>query len=287
MTATISTAFINQFSDNLYSLVEQKGSKLRPAMKIEMAKGEKHFFDRLGSFTATEITSRLEDTVMQDPAHSRRMATVARYGATTYLDNIDKLKLLIDPTSDYAMKLARGQGRNLDDVILAAMLGTAATGQTGSGSQAFDANQQIAHGSTGFSVAKFNQALRLMESNEVDVDGIRIYLAAGARAVEDLFGENDIVSFDFQNTKALSDGKLPMFRGVNIIRTQRIPDQTSGSVYRCLLFTEDTMKVAMNQDIEVKVGERMDKNWALQISTYMQYGAVRMEEEQVVDILYQ
>lgn len=290
MVATISSAFISQFSDNLHSLVEQKGSKLRPSVKVEMAKGEKHFFDRLGSFTANKITSRLEVTDLQDPAHSRRMASVDRYGASTSLDDIDKLKMLIDPTSDYAQKLARAHGRNLDDVILAAMLGSASTGQDGSGSQAFDtANQQIAHGSAGFTVAKLNQALRILEANDVDIDGTRLYCAIGARAVEDLLGDtsNQITSFDFQDGKVLSTGRLPSFRGINIIRTQRIPDETAATTYRGLLYTEDTLKVAMNKDIEVKTAERPDRNFAMQVSTYMQLGAVRMEESTVVDVLYQ
>jgi hypothetical protein len=290
MVATVDTAFINQFADNLHSLVEQRGSKLRASVKVEMAKGEKHFFDRLGSFEASEITSRLQTTDLIDPAHSRRMASVARYDASTYLDDIDKLKMLIDPTNDYAIKLARAHGRKLDDIILDAMLGSAATGQTGSGSQAFDtANQQIAHGSAGFTVAKFNQALRILESNDVDIDDVRLYLAIGARAVEDLLGDssNQMTSFDFQGEKALASGGLPSFRGVNIIRTQRIPDETADTTYRGLLYTEDNVKVAMAQDIEVKTAERADVNFLQQVSTYMMYGAVRMEEETVVDVLYQ
>ena len=138
MTATITSAYIDQFSGNMHSLLEQKGSKLRSSVKIESNKGEKHFFDRLGSFTANEITSRLENTNLQDPAHSRRMATVRRYEASTYLDDIDKLKMLIDPTSDYSMKLARAHGRQLDQTIISAMLGTASTGRDGSGTASFD-----------------------------------------------------------------------------------------------------------------------------------------------------
>ncbi len=289
MAATISSAFISQFSDNLHSLVEQKGSKLRPAVKIETANGEKHFFDRLGSFEASEITSRLQTTDLQDPAHSRRMASVRRYDASTYLDTIDKLKMLVDPTSDYAMKLARAQGRRLDDVIFAAALGVAATGQDGTGTASFDSNQQIAHGSAGFTVAKLNAGLRSLEANDVDIDGLGLFLAIGALAVEDLLGDttNHITSFDYQEGKVLATGKLPSFRGVNIIRSQRVPVHTAGSVYRGLLMTEDTMKVAMNRDIEVKVAERADLNFVNQISTYMQYGAVRMEESTIVDILYQ
>jgi len=288
MAATITASYIDQFSDNLHHLVEQRGSKLRSSVKVEMAKGEKHFFDRLGSFEASEITQRLENTNLIDPNHTRRMASVARYEASTYLDDIDKLKMLIDPSSDYAIKLARAHGRKLDDIIIDAMLGTASTGRDGSGSTAFDtANQQIAHGSTGFTVAKFNQALRILEGNDVDVDDVKLYLALGARGVEDLFAENNVVSFDFQNSKALSDGKMPSFRGVNIIRTQRITDETADTTYRGILYTEDAVKVAIAKDLEVKAAERADLNFVQQISTYMMYGAVRMEEDLVVDVLYQ
>jgi hypothetical protein len=290
MAATINTAFISQFSDNLHSLVEQKGSKMRASVKIEKNKGEKHFFDRLGSFEASEITSRLETTTLIDPAHSRRMASVGRYDASTYLDDIDKLKLLIDPSSDYAMKLARAHGRKLDDIIIEAMLGSAATGVAGAGSTAFDtSNNQIAHGSAGFTVAKFNQALRILEAADVDVDGTRLYLAIGALAVEDLLADtsNQMTSFDFQDGKALATGGLPSFRGVNIIRTQRITDETADTTYRGLLYTEDNTKVAMSHDLEVKHAERADLNFAHQISTYMMYGAVRMEENTIVDVLYQ
>lgn len=288
MSATISAAFVNQFNDNLRSLLEQKGSKMRDHVMMEVAKGEKHFFDRLGAFTASEITSRLQPTELLDPAHTRRMASVARYEASTYLDDIDKLKMLIDPTSAYAMKLARAHGRNLDDVIFAAALGSAATGQTGSGSQAFLAGQQIAHGGTGVTVVKLNQALRILELNEVDMDG-ELVLAVGARGVEDLLGDssNQLTSFDFQDSKALAGKGIPKFRGINIVRTQRVPDSTVGSVFRALLMTPDTVGVAMNADLEVKNGTRADLNFAEQISTYMQFGAVRLEDETIIDILYQ
>lgn len=290
MAANIDSAFISQFSDNLHDQVEQRGSKMRPSVKVEMANGEKHFFDRLGSFTANEITSRLQDSTLQDPNHTRRMASVGRYEASTYLDDADKLKMLIDPSSDYVRKLARAQGRKLDEVIFEAMTGSASTGKDGSGSTAFDtSNQQIAHGSAGLTVAKLNQALRILEANDVDMDGTKLYLAVGARGVEDLLGDssNQLTSFDYQESKVLSNDQMPSFRGVNIIRTQNIPDETSGTTFRALLYTEDTVKVAMASDIEVKVAERADKNFAMQVSTYMMYGAVRMEEETIVDILYQ
>lgn len=288
MTATIDSAYISQFSDNIHLLVREGRSKLRGIFMEEAAKGEKHFFDRLGELTVSQVSARNEVLTIQDAAHSRRMATVNRYFGRVTLDDIDKLKMLIDPSSEYAKALADAHGENYDEVLYSALLGSAATGQTGSGTQAFDtANQQIAHGSAGFSVAKFNQALRILEANELDLDRTKLYLALGARGTEDLFGESSVISIDFQNRKALSDGVLPMFRGVNIIRTQRVPDSTSGSVYRGLLFTQDVAKVAMVEDMEIHIDERIDLAHVMQITAYMMFGAVRMEEKKIVDILYQ
>ncbi len=198
--------------------------------------------------------------------------------------------MLIDPTSEYAKALADAHGDNFDNQLYDALLGNASTGKDGSGSQAFDtANQQIAHGSSGLTVAKFNQALRILENNEVDIDRVKLYCSIGALGVEDLLGDssNQFTSFDFQDKKALADGGLPQFRGVNIIRTQRVPDETADTTYRALLFTDDVMKTAIASDLELRIDERNDLAHVQQVTAYMMFGSVRMEEKKVVDILYQ
>lgn len=289
MAATIDQNFINQFSDNLHLLLEQKGSKLRNVFPVTMANGEKFFFDRLGNFTATEIVSRLQEVNLQDPAHSRRMATLKRYEASTYLDDIDKFKMLIDPTSDYVVKLANAHGKNFDNAVINALLGTAATGKDGSGSQVFDSNMQIAHGGTGLTAAKIDDALRLLQANEVDIDVDDVVLLVNARGIKGLMGDssNKLTSFDFQSRKVLAEGGLPMYRGIRIIHTERLPDQSAGTTFRAILATTDALKVAMAHDLQVKQAERPDLQFGLQVSTYMMFGAVRMEEGRVVDILFQ
>lgn len=290
MTSTNDQAFISQFSDNIHMLVRERGSKLRSILPVEIAKGEKHFFDRIDKLTVSEITSRNEVIDAQDAAHSRRMATVKRYAGRVYLDDLDKLKMLVDPTSEYAKALADAHGENYDVKLYEAMIGTAATGKDGTGSVAFDtSNQQIAHGSAGMSVAKFNQALRILEANEVDIDRVKLYCAMGAEAIEDLLNDssNQLTSFDFQNSKVLAEGGFPSFRGVNIIRTQRVPDETAGTTKRALLFTEDAIKTAISHDLELRVDERNDLAHVQQVTAYMMFGSVRMEEKKIVDILYQ
>lgn len=286
MTVTIDQSYIDQFSANIHSLLEQGTSKFKGIFMEENASGEKHFFERLGSFTASEVTGRLETTDLQDPNHSRRMATVKLYQASTYMDNLDKIKLLIDPTSEYSMKLAKAHGRNYDDIVIDALLNAAATGKDGSGSASLASANKIAAGGTGMTVAKFNEGLKIMEADEVDIDAGNVYIAVGAAGVEDLLGDssNQFTSFDFQESKALATGNLPSFRGVKIIRTQRVPD--NGSDKRAIMFTDESVKVAVAKSLEIKTAERPDLNFAQQISTYMALGAVRMEENLVVEISY-
>lgn len=287
MAANIDQNFINQFSDTLWMLLEQKDAKLLPLVLRERANGEKHFFDRLGSFEANEITSRLQPANLQDADHSRRMATVKRYEASTYLDDFDKLRMLIDPTSEYMTKLAAAHGRKIDDDIINALLGTAAIGKGGDGvGVVLPAGQKIAAGATGLTVAKFNEGLKILEANEVDMEREGIVLIAGAGGVEDLLQDttNQFTSFDFQDVKALAGRNLPTFRGVPIIRQQRVPN--NGSDKRAIMMTIGAVKMAEQQLIEMNAAERPDLNFATQISTYSQFGSVRMEEERVVEISF-
>ena len=289
MTATINTAHISQFSDNIYTLLQQRGSKARRSVDVEMAKGKRHFFDRIGSFTATEVVDRRADTDLQDAPHSRRMAVVREYHAGTYLSDLDKFKMLIDPTNAYALRLADSHGRNLDDVIWSAALGTAATGEDGTGTQAFDTtNQQIAHGSTTLTIPKVNEAMGILEANEVDLDVAEIFLAVGADGLNNgLMADTEFTSVDYQDVKALAGRQVPSFRGLTLIRSQRIPDETSGTTKRALMYTSDCIKLAVARNLDVKTAERADKNFNYQVSTYMMMGAVRMEEKCIVDVLYQ
>jgi hypothetical protein len=176
----------------------------------------------------------------------------------------------------------------LDDVLISALIGTAATGQTGSGSQALPSGQKIAHSSAVFTPAKVDQGIRLLQEAEVDTVGTELFLALSPDAAYDLIQDssNRVVSADFQENRVLAGRNLPKYRGINIIMTNRIPVISAG-VFRALLFTRDAVKLAIGKDLEIKTAERPDLNFALQLSTYMAAGAVRMEDEQVVEIAFQ
>jgi hypothetical protein len=290
MSSSTDQWFINQYSDNVHLLVREGQSKLMGIFPTENAKGEKHFFERFDKIETQTATSTNQSLVFQDPTHTRRMATLQKKFNTVAIDEMDDLQRLVDPTNTYAVEQARSLGEDFDRQIYADLLGTAATGKDGAGSQAFDtSNQQIAHGSAGLTVAKLNQALRILENNEVDVDSEPLIMSAGAFGIEDLMGDtsNQFTSFEFQEIKALANRNLPQFRGINILRTQRVPDETADTTYRAILFTPNVLKVAMTRGLKVEMKDQPTLLDVKSITASMVYGAVRMEEKLAVDILYQ
>jgi len=288
MSYTMDSIFVNAYNAMSHHLSEQRGSKLKGLFQEEQAKGEKHFFDRVGAFSVSEINSLASPVLLQDSSMSRRMATLKAYDAATLIHDVEKMKMLVDPTNDYVVKMMNAHGKNYDLALINALIGTAATGKEGAGSQAFDSNQQIAHGSTGLTVAKLLQGLRILESNDVDMDSNNVYLLVNARGREDLLADSNFTSHDFQNVKALAGRELPSFRGIQLVHTERLPAHTAGSVYRAILCTDNALKVAKGMDPVVDISQRKDiQDLPFQIYTKQAFGAVRMEEGLVVDILFQ
>lgn len=131
MSTQITTAFVNQFSGNVRLLSQQMGSKLRGAVSEESVTGEKAFFDQIGSAVAQIKTSRHADTPLMETPHARRQVSIDTYEYADLIDDADKVRMLIDPTSTYARAAAAAIGRAMDDAIITAATGTAKTGASG------------------------------------------------------------------------------------------------------------------------------------------------------------
>ena len=95
MSVQITTAFVEQYKSNVFHLAQQKGSRLRDAVRTETVTGKSHFFERIGSVAAQLRTSRHSDTPRMDTPHSRRKVTMDDYDWADLIDNEDKVRMLI------------------------------------------------------------------------------------------------------------------------------------------------------------------------------------------------
>jgi len=284
MSTQITTAFVNQFSSNIQMLSQQMGSLLRNAVDVETVNGEKAFFDQVGSAAAVLRTSRHADTPLIDTPHSRRMVTLSDYEYADLVDDQDKVRLLVDPTSTYARAAAAAMGRAMDDVIISAALGTSYTGKDGSTSTAFDtSNNQIAAGASGLTLAKLIEAKEILDSGDVD-PSIPRYIACSPKQISDLLNNTTVTSSDYNTVKALAMGEINSFVGFNFIVTNRLGVDGSSN-RRVIAWAMDGIKAAIGKEPTARIDERADKSYATQIYYSMTLGATRMEEKKVVEVL--
>ena len=282
MSVQITTAFVEQYKSNVFNLAQQKGYRLRDAVRTETVTGKAHFFERIGSTAALKRTSRHSDTPRVDTPHSRRKVTMDDYDWADLIDNEDKVRMLISPSSEYAQAGAWAMGRAMDYAIIDAASGNAFGGVAGGSTVALPSGQKIAHGSAGLSVTKLIEAKEILDANSVYPEEPR-YCVVTSKQLSDLLAITQITSADFNSVKALVQGEIDTFMGFKFIRTERL-DTNSSSNRLVLAFAQSGIGLAVGQDINTRISERADKNYATQVFLSMTIGATRIEDEKVVEI---
>lgn len=306
MSTEITTAFVKQYSSNVYVLAQQKGSVLEGAIRKESIRGDEAFFERIGSATAVVKSSRHSDTPQIDSDHSRRRVTMNDYHWGDLIDDQDKIRMLISPESPYAQSAAWALGRVKDDVILDNGSGTAYSGVDGGTSTSLGNTQKLASVSAGAGASLNVQALRRakkkFDQNNVHKSIMR-NIAHNAHQLENLLGETEVTSADYNTVRALVRGELDTFLGFKFYHTEQTNtqsgalsfNQTSGAVGsgsgnadtydKVLAWAQDGIILGVGMEVKGRISERADKSYATQVYASLSLGAVRMEEEKVVEIL--
>ena len=288
MSDQISTAFVQQYSTNVGLLLQQRGSKLRDAVTVGSYTGKAaKAVEQIGSETAQARTSRHSDTPLISTPHDARWVFPTDYEWADLIDDQDKLRMLIDPTSPYAINGAYALGRAMDNLIISAALGTAKTGENGTTNTSFaTATQQITVGGTptGLTVAKLRAAKKILLANEVDVEMDPLFIAVTAKQLDDLLGTTEVTSSDYNTVKALVQGQVDTFMGFKFIHTELLGVDGSDD-RRVIAWAKSGLHLGMWNDINSKIDIRADKSYATQVYVKGTFGATRTEEKKVVEIL--
>lgn len=306
MSSSIYQAYIDGFRNNLFHLSQQKGSRYRGAVRVEMQKANREFFERLGTEEAQELNVRHGDTQYGDIEHSRRAISMRDYTWAQLIDNADKLRMLIDPASAYSQSAGYGMGRRIDRTILEAARGLAYYGQDGNSTVALPASQKVlayADGvpgtATHLNVATLRRVKEKFGNNDVDPD-LPLFIACTYRQITDLLKQTEVTSSDYNNVKALVEGKVDTFMGFKFIPSNRVVTEdaiydsngvvdsagsTLSNARRCLAWAQDGIVLTIGQDVQVKIDDLPTKNYSTQVFARMSVGAGRLEEAKVVEIV--
>tara|TARA_R110000772_G_scaffold9017_3_gene29673 strand:+ start:2047 stop:2913 length:867 start_codon:yes stop_codon:yes gene_type:complete len=271
------------YKSTVEHLLQQRGSKFRSTVMEDSYNGKAGAaVNQIGAVNAQLKTTRHSDTPLIETPHDKRWVYPSDYEWADLIDDQDKLRIIADPTSPYAINGAMALGRAMDDVIISAATGTSKTGEDGTVSTAFPAAQTAATTAGGLTIAKLREAMQLLIAAEVDVDNEELYCAIGAQQHDDLLGQTQAISLDFTNKPVLVDGRIRSFMGFNFLDSQRLA--LSGTDRTAVCWAKSGLHLGIWNDINARITERDDKSYSTQVYLKATFGATRVEEKKVVAI---
>lgn len=288
MSFEIDTASMQQYTTNIQLLLQQKGSALQRAVSQGRYKGKAaKAVEQIGAVSARRMDVRHQDTPLQSTKHDARWVFPNDYIWADLIDDEDKLRSIIDPTSSYALNGTYALGRAIDDEIIEAFFARAKTGENGTTNAIFPDENYVRDlpgtPSTGLTVDKLRQAKRLLRMHEVDMDHDQVYCAITAQQEQDLLKETLVTSRDYTSKLVLEDGKISRFMGIEFVHIQRLP-VTAAGIRTCPIWSKSGMHLGLWNDVSVSIDKRADKRNATQIMVKGTFGATRTEEGKVLGI---
>lgn len=284
MAETVPVAFVHAYTAELHRLAEQRSSKLRGAVRVKAGvTGKSYNFERLGASDLVPIVARHSATNILNPEHSRRRCTFSDRSGAILLDRNDEYKMLLAPMNDYAQNHADSANRFYDDLIIAALTGTATTvlSDDTTGSATLPAGNQIAAGAAGLTFEKVNQANRILNEGNVELEDR--YFAMSPQGLEDLLAETEVTSSDFSQLMALKSGTMTgPWMGFTWIMTTRLA--LASTTRTCIAWQKKGIGLAIGMDMQIFMDDRPDLNNARQVNAIVGAGAVRIEEARVVQV---
>lgn len=296
MSTQIDTALVQTYKRNIELKFQQRVSRLRPYVRVESQNAEFDFYDRIGPTDAIEVLTRHGDTPLVSTPHDRRRVGMRDFDWGDLIDRKDKLRMLADPTSPYVMNGVSALSRKMDDVLIEAGFGTAYSGKTGSTAVVFSAASEVAvnyvetgtAANSNLTVGKLRRIRYLMEKAEaLDEDAMLggafdLCIAVDPSQKQALLRDPQVTSTDYNNVRALVDGKVDTYMGFKFIMLNRLP--VASNIRSCMAWERNGLLLAVADDIMVDVGPRRDKRMSTQIYIKGSFSATRMWEEKIVRV---
>jgi hypothetical protein len=287
MSFQVTTAFVDMYKSNVDHLVRQSGSRLRETVVSERINGKQAYFEQIGGVEAMEKTGRHQDVEYSDTPHRRRRCTTRYFYTVDLIDEDDKIRMLIDPSSDYAKAQSDALGLKVDQVIIDAATALAYTGVDGTTSTAFDTSMVVdvqvrdpgvTAADYGLNVAKLLRAHRLLTASHVPMEDR--FLIPNARQMESLLNSTKATSADYASVKALVQGEIDTYCGFKFRSSEYIKTDAN-SDDMVLFYHKRGLKLGLGKEMTVNMDRIPQKHNAMQVYSSIDVGATRMQEPMV------
>lgn len=296
MAATVEDSVLSQyvpgFRANLSLAPQQTMTRLLNCVESDLAydtAGQFFNADDVGSTDPEPVSTRVADTPDKFISMTRRIGMFSGFQDAQWIDNVDKVRELEDPTSKIMMAIMAGRWRHVDQAILAGLVGNAFSltntlqATAGITTSALPAAQIVAStdvqyqpdsevlptdGSQyGMSVAKLIHAKLILD--EAELEGER-YVALSSFQLADLLRRTPVTSTFYAEVKALNKGELSMFMGFNVVRLQAQRFVNAGAtaaghtganlIYQCPAWVKEALDYRGRTITDAQIWRRQDKS---------------------------
>ena len=280
MSATANLAYVSMFERRVRHLAQQGMARLRPWVMEVADGGEAHNFDRMGSGEVSAKTTRKTPTPDDETAWSRRKSIPAAYHRGDVYEKADINQMLADPGSNYVMSHGMAAKRGIDDEIIAAATGASRTGA--GASVAFLAGQTVGDGTAAINFDLVTQVGELFSTNDIDPDEPKVFVIS-PKQQRKLLQLTEATSRDYSLMDALRKGYVDSWMGFSWVVSTRLLAPSANQV-DCFAMTRKAIGLQMNQDATTEVAKDPSISFAWRVYTYLEVGAIRVEDEQLVRV---
>ncbi len=208
MSINLSNAAVTQFDDLVKHEYQARGRLRNTVTTRTGITGDAYQFTRMGQGIANQKATQADVTPMNID-HNRQSVTLQRWLAPEYTDIFDNDEVNFDEMNELAQTIAKALGRREDQLILDVM----AAGSFSTSPSGADQGLDIVTGAAALTVAKVREVNERFQDLEIE-DGDK-HIAITPKGLNDLLGDNNVTSSDFNTVKALVTGELNTWMGMN------------------------------------------------------------------------
>ena len=290
-------AFPNLYSDEWRLGLQQLTSRLDSYVNTEVIHGESKRFQKLAPVTARQITTRFGDTNPDDLDIEFRHLYVNFKDSAHILDRREAMQLgaVGSPHAQVLRLQLAAAGRDRDKTLIDAIRGTVQSGKTGGTAIALPAAQKMAvdFGTTGtnnnLTFKKILEIARMFGVAEVTGQDTENQSAAtlivSHNQIASLLKETQFTSSDFSEIRRLHTGEIINLMGIAIkaVSPALLPT-APGNIRNCYAFARNSVVFGIAENPQAWVDELPTKRHDVQLRTEWGWGALRLEDEGVIEI---
>ena len=275
MAQLISNAFVTLFDAEVKQAYQASRALAGLVRERNGVEGSTVKFPKIGKGSAT-IRVPQTDVSPLNVSYSQVTATMADWNAAEYSDIFQQQKVNFDERRELVQVVSNAIGRRMDQIILDALAAS---------STSLTVANSIGGSTTNLNVAKLRRAKKLLDANNVPMDGRCMVISASG--LEGLLGETQTTSADYNSVRALVSGELDTFLGFKFVT---IGDRSEGGLpidgsldRTCYAFHRDAvgMGIGMNQRTEINY---VPEKTSFLVNSMFSAGAVAIDDEGIVKI---